>query len=117
MYNEHAFTRSFSFLHRRLWPGVCLSVFCLREAKRCAGYVPYEPSQHLCTAYDLDSKANKWPEDYVADFLPLFEKFRYQKGSLMQSTLETQLDFGDVHDLAIQPLPPMQEYDLTDITD
>ena len=65
----------------------------------------------------LDSKAyspNKWPEDYVADFLPLLEKFRYHKGSLMQTTLETQLDFGEVHDLAIQPLPPMQEYTLTE---
>ena len=54
-----------------------------------------------------------WPQGYVADFLPLLEKFRYHKGSLQQSTLETTMLLSS--ELVIEPLPPVQESSFTPI--
>lgn len=47
-----------------------------------------------------------WPQEYTEDFLPILEKFRYNKGSLQQSTLETAISNSL---LTVQPLPPVQE--------
>lgn len=54
-----------------------------------------------------------WPQDYIEDFLPILEKFRYHKGSLQQSTLETTILLSS--DLVIEPMPPIQEASFTAI--
>ena len=61
----------------------------------------------------LDSKIYapfNWPPEYVAEYFPLLNRFRYQQGSLQQETVETQIVSGV--DLSIKPLPPLQEYAL-----
>lgn len=63
----------------------------------------------------LDSRlysSCNWPQGYVKDFLPILEKFRYHKGSLQQSTLETTILS---YKFAIEPLPPVQEASFTSI--
>ena len=49
----------------------------------------------------LDSKVYapiKWPSEFNTEFMPLLEKFRYQQGLLMQSTIEIMSsDSVDVH--------------------
>ena len=52
--------------------------------------------------------SSKWPQDYVNDFLPVLDKFKYYKGSLQQSTFETAVLNSDV-----QPLPPVLELSFT----
>ena len=54
----------------------------------------------------IDSKTyarNKWPSEFITDFLPLLEQFRYQQGSLMQNTPETNSKDG------VSPLAPVHE--------
>lgn len=55
----------------------------------------------------LDSKdyiPSKWPSQYVDDFLPILELFKYQQGSLMQSSVESSGTMG-----ACTPLVPVHE--------
>lgn len=48
-----------------------------------------------------------WPKDHIKDFFPVIEKFKYHKGSLQQTTVETAISASSVLD--IEPLPPMKE--------
>ena len=46
----------------------------------------------LITERFLDMSAyipSKWPTEYVDEFLPILERFKYQQGSLIQNTVET----------------------------
>ncbi len=47
-----------------------------------------------------------WPQEHTQDFLPILEKFKYHKGSLQQSTLETTISDSAV---TVEALPPIQE--------
>lgn len=53
-----------------------------------------------------------WPQEYIEDFLPILEEFKYHKGSLQQSTLETTILNNSVK---VEPLPPIQEHSFTSI--
>lgn len=58
----------------------------------------------------LDSKLYApmhWPGEFVREFFPLLKVCNYQKGSLMQATLETEISRSSP--LALTPLPPIQE--------
>lgn len=50
-----------------------------------------------------------WPEEFKQDFAPLLEGHKYNKGSLMQSSLETNVKAHCESDPRIQPLPPVFE--------
>lgn len=55
----------------------------------------------------LDNKiyaSYNWPQEFVCEYLPLLQKFEYNKGSLKQSS-------PSAHslDLTVTPLPPIQE--------
>ena len=55
----------------------------------------------------LDSKAYApvyWPPEFVEQYLPVLKHCTYQKGSLMQINLETEITEG-----TFSPLPPVQE--------
>ena len=59
----------------------------------------------------LDSKsyaAFNWPKEFSDEYLTLLQKFSYNKGSLQQTTLETQLS-----QMRFTPLPPVLETALT----
>ena len=59
----------------------------------------------------LDSKIYapmNWPNQYVDEYLPLLHQFRYDKGSLQQDTMETNLS----KHTSLSPLPPITEYAL-----
>lgn len=61
----------------------------------------------------LDSKVYapiNWPGEYVDEYFPLLNHFSYQKGSLQQETIETEITSGV--ELSFEPLPPVQEYAL-----
>ena len=54
----------------------------------------------------LDSKIyapHNWPKEYVDEFLPLLHRYDYNKGSLMQTSLQNDLR------KEVQPLPPAKE--------
>ena len=61
----------------------------------------------------LDIHSNgfeRWPEEFRQDFAPLLESQRYNKGSLMQSSLETEIGTSrNPTSKALQPLPPVFE--------
>ena len=46
-----------------------------------------------------------WPQEFVSEFLPLLQKFEYNKGSLKQGSLSTCRS-----DMTVTPLPPIQEH-------
>lgn len=54
--------------------------------------------------------SSKWPQDYVKEFLPILDKFKYYKGSLQQSTFESAVLNSEV-----KPLPPVLEISFTPI--
>ena len=59
----------------------------------------------------LDSKSCApayWPPEYVNEYFPVLKHCTYQKGSLMQTNLETEISEG-----TFSPLPPIQEESLT----
>ena len=49
-----------------------------------------------------------WPGEYIHDYFPLSNQFSYQKGSLQQATIETEIATGS--DLTFSPLPQVREY-------
>ena len=57
----------------------------------------------------LDSKSyvpTNWPDEFKKEYLPLIERFNYNKGSLMQNNIETALsNFSS----DIFALPPVEE--------
>lgn len=58
----------------------------------------------------LDSKLYapiNWPIEYVGEYLPLLNCFDYQKGSLMQATVETEIT--GCSGVSLIPLPPVCE--------
>ncbi len=60
----------------------------------------------------LDSKdyaPHNWPKEFVDDYLPLLSHHVYNKGSLMQSSLETELKSNKY-----TALPPLREVALTE---
>ena len=59
----------------------------------------------------LDSKTYApifWPKEFASEYLPLLQHFTYKKGSLMQTTLETELTMQ-----IFTPLPPVFEIALS----
>lgn len=46
-----------------------------------------------------------WPVEYVEEYLPLLKQFHYNKGSLIQTTLE----YRRIENNEICPLPPIKE--------
>lgn len=60
----------------------------------------------------LDSKTFLpiyWPQEFAEEYLPLLQDSIYQKGSLMQTNLETEIPSSHEY----TPLPPVQEIALT----
>ena len=53
----------------------------------------------------LDSKScapTYWPSEFVDEYFPVLKHCTYQKGSLMQTNLETEISEG-----TFSPLPPI----------
>lgn len=50
-----------------------------------------------------------WPREYVDEFLPVLENFRYDKGSLQQTTLETTLHGLHKRSDTVFALPPVNK--------
>ena len=50
-----------------------------------------------------------WPREYKQDFVHLLKSQHYNKGSLMQSSLESNLEACSSLDPNVHPLPPMFE--------
>lgn len=48
-----------------------------------------------------------WPAEFVDDFFPILQGFSYQRGDLMQVTLEAEISSSK--ELSLVPLPPIQE--------
>ena len=71
----------------------------------------HDVSLHLMRRFtELHSLGiESWPQEFQRDFAPLLEGHRYNKGSLMQSSLETHMKVHCESDSSIQPLPPMLE--------
>ncbi len=49
---------------------------------------------------------SKWPSEYVNEFLPVLEQFKYQQGSLLQNTVETA---ASDRNFVCNPLTPVHE--------
>ncbi len=49
---------------------------------------------------------SKWPSEYVNEFLPILEQFKYQQGSLLQNTVETA---ASDRNFVCNPLTPIHE--------
>ena len=61
----------------------------------------------------LDSKEyapHKWPKEFAKDYLPLLNHCIYNKGSLMQTNLETE-----IQSQKYRALPPIREFVLSEI--
>ena len=61
----------------------------------------------------LDSKefaSHNWPKEFAEDYLPLLNRHIYNKGSLMQMNLETE-----IHSQKYHALPPIREFVLSEI--
>lgn len=51
----------------------------------------------------------RWPQEYKQDFVHLLKSQHYNKGSLMQSSLESNLESWSSLDANVHPLPPVFE--------
>ena len=73
-------------------------------------------NQHISIQFTrrfLDSKAyapSNWPNQYINEYLPLLNSFRYQQGGLQQKTIETEISLFNCDN--IFSLPSIREYAL-----